>query len=139
MKLWRWLILIVLVASLGMAVSCSGEKSEAQAKDQEGSEQRVATEESYTLPTMIELGSETCIPCQKMVPVMEALREEHADKIEIRFYDVKKLPDMAKKFQIRLIPTQVFLKADGTEFFRHEGFFPKEEIEKVFQDMGVTF
>ena len=88
-------------------------------------------------PTMLELGSEGCIPCEQMKPVMDNLRELHGDLIEIQFHDVRKEQDIARKYKVRLIPTQVFLTSDGTEFFRHEGYFPQPEIEKVFRDMGV--
>jgi len=30
-----------------------------------------------------------------------------------------------------VLPTQVFLDENGKEFFRHEGFFPKEELMKI--------
>ncbi|MBZ0263077.1 thioredoxin family protein [bacterium] len=90
------------------------------------------------LPTMLELGSEGCIPCEQMKPVMAQLTEEHGELIYIKFHDVRKDKAIAQQYGIRLIPTQIFLMADGTEFFRHEGFFPKDEIEKVFRDMGVS-
>ncbi|MDP8208892.1 MAG: thioredoxin family protein [Candidatus Electryonea clarkiae] len=89
------------------------------------------------LPAMLELGSEGCISCEKMKPVMKSLIDEYGDLINIEFHDVRKNSEITQKYKIRLIPTQVFLKPDSTEFFRHEGFFPKEEIEKVFRDMGV--
>lgn len=89
------------------------------------------------LPTMLEMGSEGCIPCEKMKPIMAQLTEEHGDLIQIEFHDVRENQDIARQYGIRLIPTQVFLREDGTEYFRHEGFFPKEDIEQIFRDMGV--
>ena len=44
---------------------------------------------------------------------------------------------MAEKYKIRVIPTQVFLDKNGKEFFRHEGYFPFEEIEKKLKAQGV--
>ena len=43
----------------------------------------------------------------------------------------------AKKYGIRVIPTQVFLDKDGKEYFRHEGYFPKDELVKVLKQKGV--
>jgi len=43
----------------------------------------------------------------------------------------------ANIYKIRLIPTQVFLDKDGKEYFRHEGFFPKEELVKILKLKGV--
>jgi len=36
-----------------------------------------------------------------------------------------------------VIPTQVFLDESGKEFFRHQGFFPKDEIEKLLVEKGL--
>jgi len=42
-----------------------------------------------------------------------------------------------KEFGIRAIPTQVFLDKDGNEYFRHLGFFAKDELIKILQMQGV--
>jgi thioredoxin 1 len=41
-----------------------------------------------------------------------------------------------KKYGIDLIPTQVFLDANGKELMRHQGFYPEEEIDKFFTVTG---
>lgn len=85
----------------------------------------------------LELGSEGCVPCEAMKPVMQAVRDKYGDRVEVVFYDVRKNRAVGREYRIRLIPTQIFLRADGTEFFRHEGFFSLEEVEKVLRGMGV--
>jgi len=94
--------------------------------------------QSNALPRMLELGSVGCKPCEMMSPILDELRKEYPGKLSVEFYDVRKNPAPAQKYKIRLIPTQVFLDAEGKEYFRHEGFFPKEEIEKVLGQMGVN-
>lgn len=113
---------------------CTQQRDSAEVKQGTVASKQV---ERPALPTMLELGSEGCIPCEKMKPVMAQLTEDYGEKIHIEFHDVKKEQEIAKDYRVRLIPTQVFLKADGTEFFRHEGFFAKDEIVQVFRDMGV--
>ncbi len=90
--------------------------------------------------TFIELGSVNCIPCKKMQPVMKAIEQKYGDKVKVLFYDVwtEEQKPYGKKYGIRLIPTQVFLDENGKEFFRHEGFYPEEEIHKIFKQRGVT-
>jgi thioredoxin 1 len=44
----------------------------------------------------------------------------------------------AEKYGIKVIPTQVFLDKEGKEFFRHEGFFPEGEIDKLLQKRGLN-
>ncbi|MCB2200809.1 thioredoxin family protein [bacterium] len=128
-------ILAFMIVIVFTVASCSRQELQ---RDAHSSQSVQAASERPSLPTMLELGSEGCIPCEKMKPVMAQLTEEHGELIHIEFHDVKKNQAIAKEYSIRLIPTQVFLKADGEEFFRHEGYFPKEEIEKVFRDMGVA-
>jgi thioredoxin 1 len=91
------------------------------------------------LVTFIELGSVKCIPCREMQPVMAAVEKKYGDQITVVFHDVWK-PDQrqyAEKYGIRAIPTQVFLDKDGKEFYRHEGFFPETEIDKLLQKRGL--
>lgn len=87
--------------------------------------------------TFVELGSEGCKPCEAMKPIMAAVRQRFAGQVEVVFHDVRKTPAMAGKYRIMLIPTQVFLLPDGSEFFRHEGFFPEDEVMTVLRKMGV--
>jgi thioredoxin 1 len=89
------------------------------------------------LPRLVDLGADKCIPCKKMAPILEELRKEQAGKIEVVFIDVWKNPDAANPYNINLIPTQIFFAADGKELFRHEGFFPKEDILAKWNELGV--
>ncbi len=89
--------------------------------------------------TFIELGSVRCIPCQKMVPIMESVEEKYGDQVEVVFYDVwtPEGKPFGDKYGIKAIPTQIFLDENREEFFRHEGFFPEEELVKVLKSQGV--
>ena len=87
--------------------------------------------------TFLELGSLTCIPCKQMKKVLESVSEKYGDQIEIIFHDVKKEKDIAKKFKVRMIPTQVFLDADGKEIHRHIGFYPEAQIDEFLQKQGL--
>jgi len=94
-----------------------------------------------TIPkiTFIELGSIKCVPCKMMQPIMEDIKKEYKGQVEVVFYDVwtEAGRPFGEKYQIRAIPTQVFLDKDGKEYFRHVGFFPKEELVKVLKQQGV--
>jgi len=86
----------------------------------------------------VELGSVNCIPCKKMQPVMKSIEEKYKGLVKVTFHDVWKDEAPAKKYGINLIPTQVFLDANGKELMRHEGFYPEEEIDKFLQSQGVN-
>ena len=92
-----------------------------------------------TVVTFIELGSENCVPCRMMQPVMEKVKKRHGDQVRVVFYDILKSDQRkyARKYGIRVIPTQVFLDKNGREYARHEGFFPYEELVKALEARGV--
>lgn len=89
--------------------------------------------------TFVELGSVNCIPCKQMKPVMEAIEKNYGEQVKVIFYDVwtKEHKQYAKKYKVRLIPTQVFLDEKGKEIHRHEGFYPESEIDKFLQSRGL--
>lgn len=89
------------------------------------------------LPRLIEVGGEKCIPCMQMAPIIEELQQEYEGRVDIIKIDVGKDYSALKKYGVRLIPTQVFLKADGQEFWRNEGTLTREEIVAKFVEMGI--
>ena len=122
------LILIVTLAACG-----ENQKQESQSNINKG----VNAAGSNVKITFIELGSVTCIPCKQMQPVMKSIEEKFGGSVKVVFHDVWKDKAAQKKYNIELIPTQVFLDENGNEFFRHQGFFAENEIVKLFESRGV--
>ena len=89
------------------------------------------------LPLLLDLGATKCIPCKMMAPILEELREEYQGRFDVVFIDVWENKEAISRYNIRVIPTQIFFDAAGNEVSRHEGFLPKEEIVKTFQQLGV--
>ena len=96
-----------------------------------------ATDPKQALPRLVDLGSDTCIPCKMMMPVLDELRKEYVGRLSVEFYDVRKDPSVGARYGIRVIPTQIFFDASGRERFRHEGFFSKEDILAKWKELGV--
>jgi thioredoxin 1 len=92
-----------------------------------------------SLPRLVDLGADKCIPCKMMAPILEELREEYKEKFEVVFIDVWKDPATGRRYGIRLIPTQIFFDAMGKELYRHEGFFSREDILKKWHELGIKF
>ena len=89
------------------------------------------------LPRLLDLGSDKCAACKKMVPFLEELRVEYRGRVVIDFIDVLKDPMSEALFNVRIRPTQIFYDRDGEEFCRHEGYMSKEDIKAKFTEMGV--
>ncbi len=119
------------------------------------------TLKAYGLPIIIDFGSDSCVPCQKMAPVLETMNAEMQGKAIIKFVDVWKYSDAAADFPIQVIPTQVFFNSDGTPyvpsdtvgidftmystkdtnehvFTVHQGGLTEDQMRAILEDMGVT-
>lgn len=88
------------------------------------------------LPKFIEIGAKSCIPCQMMQKVMDELRINYPGKLDIVFHDLDMNSEPAGMYGISVIPTQVFTTPDGTELFRHEGFYPTDAIVAKWKELG---
>jgi thioredoxin 1 len=89
------------------------------------------------LPALVDLGSDQCIPCKMMAPVLEELRSEFAGTLQVNFLDVVKYPDLLPLYDIQVIPTQIFYDASAKELFRHEGFCAKEDLLAKWKELGI--
>jgi thioredoxin 1 len=129
-------VLSMLAVTIGLLAAASAWTQSKTDKPQANDD----TKAIQPLVTFVELGSVKCIPCRQIQPVMKSVQEKYGTKVRVLFYDVWK-PDQheyAEKYGIKVIPTQVFLDAEGKEFFRHEGFFPEVEIDKLLQKRGLN-
>jgi thioredoxin 1 len=91
------------------------------------------------LVTFIEIGSVNCIPCNLMQPVMKKVEETFGRQVKVIFYDVwtPAGKPYGEKYNVRAIPTQVYLDADGKEFKRHVGYAPFEDVKEILAKKGV--
>ena len=103
------------------------------------SSQRSSAAEVPPKVTFVELGSVKCIPCIKMQLLMREIEQEYGDQVAILFYDVwtEAGKPYGRQYGIRVIPTQIFLDQNGNEYFRHEGYFPKEDLIQVLRLKGI--
>ena len=131
-NLWKIVIILVLAASVATVIAVK--KTNKTMQPPEINQQPM---ETRTLPKMVDLGADKCIPCKMMAPILEEIKKDYAGTIDVEFIDVWKNPDKAKGYGISIIPTQIFYDASGKELFRHEGFFSKEDILNKWKEFGV--
>jgi thioredoxin 1 len=58
-----------------------------------------------TKPVLVDYWAEWCGPCKMVAPVLEAIAEEHGDKLAIVKLNVDENPEVARKYGILNIPT----------------------------------
>lgn len=71
-----------------------------------------------------------------MGPVLDELEKTFAGKLVIERVNVKSDPDKAQEMKVYAIPTQIFFAPDGTELFRHIGFYAGEDIIAKWAELG---
>jgi thioredoxin 1 len=126
-------VLIFLLAIVGIFFLKSEQNSKKSLLIKDDKLIKKEDNKSPALPLLLEIGSSTCVPCKMMAPILEELTNEQKSKLKVKFIDIKNNKTVAQKYGISIIPTQIFYDANGTEFFRHEGFYSKKDILSKFQ------
>lgn len=89
-------------------------------------------------PTMAEFGATGCIPCDMMQPILDELRKDYKDKLNVVFVHVGEEQVLGARYGIRSIPVQIFFDSGGNEVYRHVGFLDKKPIVDILTRMGAT-
>jgi thioredoxin 1 len=90
------------------------------------------------LVNLVDLGSDYCLPCKMMAPIITRMEKEYKGKAAVVYIDIEKFPNQTKRFGIRVIPTQIFFDKKGKEVYRHEGYLSEKDIVAQFKKMGVN-
>lgn len=88
--------------------------------------------------TLLDLGSDSCVPCKMMAPIIEKLKKKYEGKAAVVFIDVWKDTEAGRKYGVRAIPTQIFFDKGGREIYRHVGFLDEDAIVRQLKKMGVS-
>jgi thioredoxin 1 len=109
-------------------------------KTSSGSNDRIVSAEqdqtAIKIPRLLDLGADKCVPCKMMAPILDELKEEYKGRLEVVFIDVWKDNSAGGQYGIRAIPTQIFFAPDGSELFRHEGFYSRDDILSKWSELG---
>lgn len=88
-------------------------------------------------PTVLDLGSNSCVPCKMMKPILDELAQEYKNKANVLVLEIGDYRDLARQYRVRVIPTQIFFDKNGNEYWRHEGFLAKEDIKVKLKELGA--
>ena len=79
---------------------------------------------------MVDFWAPWCGPCQAIAPILEAVAETSQDRVSLMKVNVDEQPALAARYEIRAIPTVLFLR-DGTVVDRVVGVVPRAELEAI--------
>lgn len=86
------------------------------------------------LPCVIDFYADWCGPCKIVAPILEELKTEYGDKLEIYKVDTESERELAGMFGIQSIPSLLFIPLDGQPQMAM-GALPKETFKKAIGDV----
>lgn len=85
-------------------------------------------------PAIIDFYADWCGPCKKVAPIMSELAEKYKDDIVIYKINTDKEKELAGVFQIRSIPSILYIPVEGQPTMTM-GAQPKAEFEKMVNEI----
>ena len=79
---------------------------------------------------LVDFFANWCGPCRMMAPILEDLKDEFGDSIEIYKVDVDDNEYLARQFSVMSIPTLV-LFVNGEKKEKHVGLMQQEELSEI--------
>jgi thioredoxin 1 len=89
-------------------------------------------------PVLVDFGSNSCVPCRQLRPILQEIKKEQEGKLEVLVVDVSKHQNLSSEYRIQVIPTLVFFDSNGKEMFRQQGFMPKAALMGHLNKIGVS-
>jgi len=89
-------------------------------------------------PVLVDFGSNKCIPCRQLRPILKEVEKEMAGKAHVLVIDVYNFGKLARENRVQLIPTLIFFDSSGKELFRRMGVWDKDSIVKKLKEGGAS-
>ena len=90
---------------------------------------------AHKLPVLTELGAEWCEPCKQMKPILQQIKTDFNGKLIVDLVNVDmetdKVNSYAKYVQLRVIPVQLLIAADGKLLWKHEGYIDDAGLREI--------
>ena len=80
-----------------------------------------------TKPTLVDFYADWCGPCKVMSPIIEQTKSDLGDEATVLKVNIDNNTDVARKYQIRSIPTLILFK-EGEVVWRQSGVPQKQMI-----------
>ena len=85
-------------------------------------------------PAIIDFYADWCAPCKMVAPILEELKTEYGDKLDIYKIDTEAERELAGMFGIQSIPSLLFIPSDGQPQMAM-GALPKDTFKKAISDV----
>ncbi len=82
---------------------------------------------------LVDFHTQWCVPCRKMIPIINEIQNEYAEHVYILKIDVDHNKLLENIYNITTVPTIVLFK-EGKEILRRSGFLSSDEIKKIIKN-----
>lgn len=82
------------------------------------------------LPVLVDFYSDSCVPCKRMNPIINALEAEFEGRAKFVKVNVNFDLDLAQRYAVMASPTFVLIKG-GQEVARNQGTMAKGDLAKL--------
>lgn len=90
------------------------------------------------VPAIIDFYADWCGPCKMVAPILEELSKEYDGKLKIYKVDTEVEQELSAVFQIRSIPSILFIPTGGKQPMMQAGALPKDALKNVIEkELGV--
>ena len=89
------------------------------------------------VPSVTMLSTKSCPACDQMSKVLQQIEKDYKGKISTSHIYLEKNPDIAKKYNVRYVPTLIFKDASGKEIAQEVGYRSLKDVLRIFEDFGV--
>ena len=86
------------------------------------------------IPVLADFWAEWCVPCKMVAPILEELKTEYGDKLEIYKIDTEAERELSSIFGIQSIPSLLFIPVEGQPQMAM-GALPKDTFRKAISDV----
>ena len=87
-------------------------------------------------PVLVDFYADWCAPCKMMTPILQELKSEMGDKLNIIKIDTERNPDVAIKYQVRGIPNLILFRK-GQLLWQQAGVVQMPQLKQVIEQKLV--
>lgn len=85
-------------------------------------------------PAIIDFYADWCAPCKMVAPILDELKVEYGDKLDIFKINTEQEQELAGMFGVQSIPSLLFIPSEGQPQMAM-GALPKDSFKKAIADV----